>query len=59
MNMAGIALVILGVLVIVLGALQHFMGIFGGSIAHLSIYLGVVGLILAIPGALMSMRRGG
>jgi len=59
MKMAGPVLAILGILVIVLGVVQHFTVILGASIAHLSIYIGAVGLILLVPGALMTMRRGG
>jgi hypothetical protein len=48
-------LVLVGILTIILGAEQHFIGLL--AIPHLAIYLGVVGLLLLIPGILMSIPR--
>jgi hypothetical protein len=53
---AGI-LVLVGVLAIILGLMQHFISLV--AIPHLAIYLGALGLILLIPGVIMSMRRSG
>jgi hypothetical protein len=53
---AGI-LVLVGILAIILGAIQHYIGIL--PLPHLAIYLGVLGLLLLIPGIVMSIRRTG
>jgi hypothetical protein len=50
-------LVLVGVLAIILGLMQHFIGLI--VVPHLAIYLGVVGLLLLIPGVFLSLRRGG
>jgi hypothetical protein len=55
MKLAGPILAIVGILVIVLGLAQHFMGFLGTSIAHLSIYIGVVGVVLLIIGGYLTM----
>jgi high-affinity Fe2+/Pb2+ permease len=41
---------------VILGVVQHFTGLLGNSVQHLSIYLAVVGAILLIVGVFMMMR---
>jgi hypothetical protein len=53
---AGI-LVLVGVLAIILGLMQHFIGLV--VLPHLAIYLGALGLVLLIPGVVMTVRRSG
>ena len=52
----GLILAILGILVLILAVVQHFTAFLGASIAHLSIYLGVVGAILLVVGVFLWMR---
>jgi hypothetical protein len=52
----GLILIILGVLVVILGLVQHFTAFLGSSVDHLSIYIGVVGAILIVVGAFLWMR---
>jgi hypothetical protein len=50
-------LVLVGVLAVILGLMQHFIGLV--AIPHLAIVLGALGLVLLIPGVIMSVRRSG
>jgi hypothetical protein len=52
----GLILVILGVLVVILGLVQHYTAFLGASIDHLSIYIGIVGAILIVVGAFLWFR---
>jgi|GEM_PF-6358906 len=56
LSLPGILMVV-GVLAIILGAVQHLMGVL--ALPHLAIYLGVAGLLLLIPGIFMSIMRPG
>jgi hypothetical protein len=48
-------LVVVGILAILLGVEQHFIGVL--AIPHFAIFLGVVGVLLLIPGIVMSARH--
>ena len=52
----GLILTVIGVLLIVLGVVQHFTAILGSSIVHLSLYIGIVGAVVAVIGVFMWMR---
>jgi hypothetical protein len=52
----GLILTIIGVLLIVLGVVQHYTLILGSSIVHLSLYLGIAGAVVAVIGLFMWMR---
>ncbi|HEY7092027.1 MAG TPA: hypothetical protein VH393_02540 [Ktedonobacterales bacterium] len=54
--MLGIILIAVGAILIIVGALQYFTAIPFGNVRHYSIYLGVAGLVLAIPGLFLMMR---
>lgn len=54
--MLGPILAILGVIIIVVAAVNHFTGILGTSVPHLSIYLGVVGVIVLALGGWLTMQ---
>jgi hypothetical protein len=58
MRSLGTILVIVGVVVVVLALVDHFVAHFMGSIAHGSIILGVIGVVVALVGVFMSMQRG-
>ncbi len=58
MSGTGMVLVVIGVIVVVLGLLQHFakVAILGG-LAHGSLILIVIGLIVLIAGVLLGQSR--
>jgi hypothetical protein len=47
-------LVVVGILAILLGVEQHFIGVL--AIPHFAIYLGVLGVLLLVPGIVISFR---
>ena len=49
-------LIVLGVLLVILGVVQHFTAFLGSSIVHLSLYIGIVGAILLVVGVFLMMR---
>lgn len=55
MKMLGYLLAIVGIVLIIVALVQHFVGL--SSVSHLAIILGVIGIIALVPGALLSMRR--
>ena len=52
----GLILAIIGVLLIILGVVQHYTLILGNSILHLSLYLAIAGAVVAVIGIFMWMR---
>jgi protein-S-isoprenylcysteine O-methyltransferase Ste14 len=52
----GTILAIIGVLVVILAAVNHFVKNFMGSASHMSLIIGVVGVVLLVIGVVMSMR---
>jgi hypothetical protein len=52
----GLILTIIGVLLIILGVVQHFTAFMGSSIDHLSIYIGVVGAVVLVVGLFLWFR---
>jgi hypothetical protein len=55
-DVMGLILTIIGVLLIILGVVQHYTLILGSSIVHLSLYIGIVGAIVLVVGVFMMMR---
>lgn len=58
MRSIGMVLAIVGVVVVVLAALNYFALHFLATVSHGTIILGVVGVVLALVGGVMS-RQGG
>ena len=58
MRSVGIVLAIVGIVVLVVGLLNHFALHFTGNTAHASIIIGVVGVVLLIIGVVLSMMGG-
>lgn len=61
-HVIGIILVLVGFVLLAPAAGQHFMGlatIASLSIPHLAIYLGVAGIVFLLPGAWLTLRKGG
>ena len=52
----GLILAIIGVLLIILGVVQHYTLFLGNSILHLSLYLAIAGGILFVVGAFLWFR---
>jgi hypothetical protein len=52
----GLILTIIGVLLVILAVVQHFTGLLGTGVTHLSIYIGVVGAIILVVGVFLMMR---
>jgi hypothetical protein len=52
----GLIITIIGVLLIILGVVQHYTGILGTSIVHLSLYIAIAGAVLFVVGVFMWMR---
>lgn len=58
MREAGIILTVVGVLLVVVGVLQHFAHVSMVNAPHENVALGVVGVVLAIVGAMLVQQRG-
>ena len=52
----GLILTNIGVLLIILGVVQHYTGILGTSIDHLSLYIAILGAVVLVVGVFMWMR---
>jgi hypothetical protein len=52
----GLIVTIIGVLLIILGVVQHYTGILGSSILHLSLYIAIAGAVVLVVGVFMWMR---
>jgi len=58
MRSVGIVLAIVGVIVLVVGLINHFAVHFLGSISHASLIIGAIGGVLLVIGVVMSMMGG-
>jgi hypothetical protein len=52
----GLILTIIGVLLIILGVVQHYTAIFGSSIPRLSLYIAIVGVVVLVVGLFLWFR---
>jgi hypothetical protein len=55
-DVMGLILTIIGALLIVLGVVQHYTGILGTSILHLSLYIAIAGAVVLVIGLFMWFR---
>ncbi len=55
MKMLGYLLALVGVVLIIVAAVQHFVGL--SPISHLALILGIIGVVALVPGVFLSMRR--
>ena len=58
MRSVGIVLAIVGVIVLVVGLINHFAVHFLGSTSHASLIIGAIGGVLLVIGVVMSMMGG-
>ena len=56
MRTGGLVVAIVGVLLIIVAAVNHFVSNFTGSLSHGTIIIGVVGVVLLLIGAFMTTR---
>ena len=56
MRTGGLVLAIVGVLIIIVAIVNHFVANFTGSLSHGTIIIGVVGVVLLLIGGFMTMR---
>ena len=56
MRTGGLVLAVVGVLIIIVALVNHFVANFTGSFAHGTIILGAVGVVVLLIGGFMSMR---
>ena len=56
MRTGGLVLAVVGALIIVAALVNHFVANFTGSLAHGTIILGVVGVVVLLVGGFLSMR---
>jgi uncharacterized membrane protein YidH (DUF202 family) len=55
-DVMGLILTIIGVLLIILGVVQHYTLILGNSILHLSLYIAIAGGVLFVVGIFLWFR---
>lgn len=48
-------LAVIGIIVLILGVVNHFVKNFTGSTTHMSVILGVVGVVLLVIGVVLTM----
>ena len=56
-NSNGMIVAVIGLIIIVLAVANHFAHFMLNGTAHVDIYIGVVGLVVAALGAWMGMRK--
>ncbi len=56
MRTGGLVLAIIGVLIIIVAAINHFVSNFLGSLSHGTIIVGVVGVVVLLIGGFLMMR---
>jgi hypothetical protein len=56
-NSTGLIVAVVGVIVIIVGLANHFQHFLFNGTQHIDIYIGVVGLVLAVIGGVMAMRK--
>lgn len=57
MNSTGIIVAVVGVIIIVVGLINHSAHFLFNGTQHVDIYIGVVGLVVAVIGGVMAMRK--
>jgi hypothetical protein len=56
-NSTGLIVAVLGVLIIIVGGINHFAHFVANGTQHIDIYIGVVGLVVAVIGVVLGMRK--
>jgi hypothetical protein len=56
MRTGGLVLAVVGVLIIIVALVNHFVANFTGSLSHGTIILGVVGVVVLLIGGFLSTR---
>lgn len=57
MNSTGLIVAVVGVIIIIVGLANHFAHFLFNGTQHIDIYIGVVGLVIAVIGGVMAMRK--
>ncbi|HEY7982552.1 MAG TPA: hypothetical protein VID73_00205 [Ktedonobacterales bacterium] len=57
MNSTGMIVAVLGIIVLIVAAANHFAHFFLTGTAHVDLYIGVVGLVVLLIGGFLAMRK--
>ena len=57
MNSTGLAVAVVGLIIVVVAVANHFAHFVFNGTQHIDIYIGVVGLVVLALGAWMGMRK--
>jgi hypothetical protein len=56
-NSTGLIIAVVGVVIIIVGGINHFAGFLFAGTQHIDIYIGAVGLVVAVIGVVLGMRK--